>query len=395
MFVTSRAVDKCTTNDDTPTSAFSYAEVMDVCKKDPAYGAQIVKHIVNKLKQKNVIVRLKALKLLKHLQENQAIGVPAEIRNYITPISEQISWKSDPHPTLMFQPYEELHDVAQFIVDQAFAQPVNATPFLSQAGGENYHHTKARSTYKRVAKIAQMEAVGNTEIVEQRPSLEPRDLRKEYYAQQAANNAGASTNKASGQSLLDDMVKVFAGEDGEEDQGETVIDPKKTLQMNLFVEPQDTIAPNTSQPVAAVVPEKKRDSTESAAAKLLRVTGGRALPTNGELKQFSAACSPKNIEELLEGAKNEDWKVKVRALHGLEIAGQKFGFGTVCSIKDDIEDCLDAPQASLRTVAERFYDKIKNAKPTDVHSAFKFVASTNATSPTDQNTDDFVIDFTK
>jgi hypothetical protein len=125
---------------------------------------------------------------------------------------------------------------------------------------------------------------------------------------------------------------------------------------------------------AAPVAARPARSGDSPTAKLLKVPGGRAIPTNGELTAYGASLTPDSVEELRQGLGDADWKVKVRAIAGLEVFGGKYGLGTVASVKEQVEALKGAPQASLRTAATRFFDAIKDVEPTAEPSAFDFNA---------------------
>jgi hypothetical protein len=121
---------------------------------------------------------------------------------------------------------------------------------------------------------------------------------------------------------------------------------------------------------SAAVDVKAQSAPDTPAAKLLKVSGGRALPTNGELNAFKGALTPDSLVELKFGLLDSDWKVKVRAIAGLECYGEKFGFGPVADQKSVIEGLKQAPQTSLRSNAARFYEAIKDVEPSVAPSAF-------------------------
>jgi hypothetical protein len=116
--------------------------------------------------------------------------------------------------------------------------------------------------------------------------------------------------------------------------------------------------------------ERQTGPTDTPAAKLLKVTGNRALATNGELSAFRASMTVESLGELEQGLREPDWKVKVRAIAGIECFGDKFGWGTVAANKYTVEQLKLAPQASLRNAATRLHAKIRDVAPTELPSAF-------------------------
>jgi hypothetical protein len=112
------------------------------------------------------------------------------------------------------------------------------------------------------------------------------------------------------------------------------------------------------------------------AKKLLKVTGGRAMATADELRAFHDSLTVESIAELAVGLTHEEWKVRVRAILGLELCGERYGLQAVAHVKSEVLSLTGAPQASLRTAATRFHGAIRlvtPGPPTEEKSAFSFI----------------------
>lgn len=128
-------------------------------------------------------------------------------------------------------------------------------------------------------------------------------------------------------------------------------------------------------PAKKLTAPKKKPGPTTPGKKLLKVTGGRTMATANELNQFKQAMTVESIDELIEGLSDQDWKVRVRAILGLEIVGESYGLGAVSKCKNTVFGLVNAPQASLRTAATRFYESIKDVAPlssTEGLAAFNF-----------------------
>jgi hypothetical protein len=100
------------------------------------------------------------------------------------------------------------------------------------------------------------------------------------------------------------------------------------------------------------------------------------LATAAELTEFKDSLTVESIDELSVGLEDKDWKVKTRAILGLEIVAEQYGLPAVAKVKNQILSLNGAPQASLRTAAQRFYAAIKDVVPLDPAveiSAFSFM----------------------
>jgi hypothetical protein len=130
---------------------------------------------------------------------------------------------------------------------------------------------------------------------------------------------------------------------------------------------------------------RKAPANLTPAKRLLKVTGGRALATAEELRAFHDALSLECIEELTAGLNDPDWKVRVRAILGLELVGERYGLQAVAQTKQLVLSLNGAPQASLRTAAVRFYGAIKGVKPgpPTERSAFGFISDEPAVEDTE------------
>lgn len=141
-------------------------------------------------------------------------------------------------------------------------------------------------------------------------------------------------------------------------------DKNKTMTNTSLIDPY-TPAPssgNVSHKELNQV-KKKKGPPLSPAKKLMKVTGGRALATGQELTTFKQNITIDSINELAEGLQSKEWKSAVRAILGLEVAGEVYGLPAVAKTKNEILTLTGAPQASLRTAAQRFYASIKDVEP--------------------------------
>lgn len=398
MFTCYRLVDKATTDDDLPSPGITLAEAVQLSRQDPGNVKYLIKKAVQKLESQQVLVRLKSLRFMLHLAQNGPPACLAEIKLQTTPISNCISWRGQPHPTRGFEPYQEMQDAAQSLLDMAFSQ--NATSSTSTFSYNPQQNNL--SQVNRVAGVSTMQAYGNDEVLTTAPSLEPRNLdpnaqntvgnkvkgfvNRIFHKDQpqpspypSYSNTGSSYPAANTYSYPPGAAPSMMGG----------VPQAAPAQEQMFYNP----APIQQQPPPSLYGRLDQDPTwkkkkptedqvvqpkvisDTPASKLLKVTGNRALPTNGELSAFKNVCTPESIAELKAGLNNSDWKVKVRAIAGLEIYGDKFGVGAVADTKDTVAKLKSAPQASLRTAAERFHAKIENVQPVappETPSAFNF-----------------------
>jgi hypothetical protein len=137
--------------------------------------------------------------------------------------------------------------------------------------------------------------------------------------------------------------------------------------------------------ISAHSPTRTRDSgvrqrkpavVLSPAKKLLKVTGGRPLANADELRAFHDSLTIESIGELTEGLTDQEWKVRVRAILGLELCGERYGLQAVAHVKSEVLSLTGAPQASLRTAAIRFHNAVKGVAPgppAQEKSAFAFI----------------------
>jgi hypothetical protein len=411
MFTCGRLVDQATQENDLPAPGACLAESVQLCRKDTANITRIITKTMDKLQKPSVQIRLKALRYLLHLAQNGPPAFSNEMKLYSTQISQCMGWRGAPHPTKGWEPYSEMKDVAQSLLDHVFAAPTTTAPTASfqqmqQATG---------GSVNRSAGISYMDSCGSGPTFQQRASLEPRllggqqsvgdkmigfvkniipGIGKDKQPQQStygsySNSGGytpgvttapqyrppvATTQQSAHQQMTPQYSMNAPPARGQFDQLQRDVSWKK---------------PSFDAPV-----QKQKDSADTPAAKLMKISGNRANATNGELTQFRNTLSADSIEELIEGLKATDWKVRVRAISGLDICGEKFGYGAVSQTKDDVEKLTKAPQASLKNVAGKFYEKIKDVEPTGIPeepSAFDFVDERDAAAQTGHEE---VINFT-
>jgi hypothetical protein len=350
----------------------SLAEAVQLTRQDPSNIKRLVDGTVKKLTSTSVIVRVKALRFLNHLAQNGPAAVVSEIKLNTTAISSTMGFRGSPHPTRGWEPYQEMKDAAQTLLDLSFSAQI------PQA--QSFAVNNTSPTVYRGSGINSMEAYGSTETIHQSASLEPRNLdpnhrdlqdevtgffRKAFNmgpATPVASKYGAASNVPGGSQLATGYSTT---------SNEPYIAPAPVAPPPRGL--MERLQPDVSWTrKAAPVAAKPVRTGESPTAKLLKVPGGRAIPTNGELSAYGAALTPDSVDELRQGLSDADWKVKVRAISGLEVYGGKYGLGPVATVKDQVEALKGAPQASLRTAATRFFEAIKDVEPTADPSAFDF-----------------------
>jgi hypothetical protein len=383
MFKCFLLVDKVTADDDSQPPGMAFAEAIQLTRQDPVNIKRLVERTVNKLTSPSVVVRVKSLRFLNHLAQNGPPACVTEVKLNTTAISNTIGFRGQPHPTRGWEPYQEMKEAAQSLLDLSFS--AQAAPIQSFSAGNT------SGAPFRAAGISSMESYGNDQVYQQAPSLEPRNLDPT-----ARNYTGE---------VKDFFQKAF-------NMGPTTATTSKYgAASNVASGSQEAVGYSTNIPVVAAAPpppralmgrrdvdvtfskraeklvEPAKIRTDTPTSKLLKVTGARAMPTNGELTAYGAALTPDAIDELRIGLNDPDWKVKVRAISGLEVYGGKFGLGPVASVKDRIDALKGAPQASLRTVATRFFEAIKDVQPTADPSAFDFAG--DAPQPADDDAQGF------
>lgn len=450
MFACSRCVDKATQPDDLPSPGVCLAEAVQLCRQDPANVSRVIKHTVGKLKSPSVMVRIKALRLLNHLATNGSSSCQSEIKLYSAQISDTIGWRGPPHPTRGYEPYQEMKDTAQGLLDMAFA--VQA-PTVNSIGIGN---SNTSQPVARIGGVNFMESAGSDVVYTQAPSLEPRNLdpNARNYTQEAKNLfkkiIGKPTGPA-GPNIYGSMNSQGTGSTGygyqpnayppggypqttyppgggpayqqqspygqqqyqqptyqpqqnayqqpatttsyqptynQEPQQQVYIPPPP--QRGLLTRLENDVSFNKKKNQAPIA--QKKDASDTPAGKFLKVSGNRALPTNGEINQFKAGLSQEQIPELFRGLDHNDWKVKVRAITGLEMAGQQFGLETVARCKNDVAQLTAAPQQSLRNAATRFYNSIQNVQPVytgpppvNEQEGFDFATADETAAPPEEN----------
>ena len=446
MFTCSRLVDKATTDDDLPPPGMCLAEAIQLCRDDQTNIQRIVRACMKKLSSNSVNVRIKALRLLSHIASNgPSVSVQNEIKLYSSTISDCIGWRGQPHPVKGYEPYQEMKDAAQQLLDMIFmAQTFQATSSSQFNVAKNGYQQENVQT--RVGGFNTMESYGNGQYLTQAVSLEPvnhdpnahrtRDnivgfFNRTFGKETAPTRSkyGSSSNVQSGSQYASQPVIKFTyqqpihesyGQQPQQPGFQTYQQPmQQNYQQPMQQNYQQPMQQNYQQEVYAPPPpqrgqfqrleadvswsnkkpsnpiaQRQKAVTDTPAKKFMKITGGRALPTNGEISTLKSTITPESIDEFIEGLENTDWKVKVRAVYGLEVAGEKYGIGTVASTKNEIEKLKSAPQASLRSSATRFYASIENVEPEPVPetpSAFTFTNEKNTNSVPED--DGSIIDF--
>lgn len=415
MFACARLVDKACSNDDLPSQGSVLAEALQLCREDVTNITKLVRESVKKLDSTFPVVRLKALRLLLHLAQSGPPACQSEIKLYSSNVSNCMSWRGAPHPTKGYAIYNEIKEAAQQLLDLSFAaatQPTTTSFAVTNTSG---------GSGVRFAGVQQMDSYGSGGYVDHRASLEPRSLdptKQASVVDQAVDfvsqlfgkekpmppskygsasnvsgnysGTGVSTgytppynpngtytppyNPSGSSSAYSNTSPAYSN-------GGVADMPTRTYRSYAPPPPQrgqfDRLQQDASwtDKKTPAVPTKKAKSVDTPAAKLMKVTGGRALPTNGEITAFRETANEDSILELMEGLKSGDWKVKVRAIAGLDVIGEALGYGPVANVKDDVEKLCNAPQSSLKSVATKFYEKVKDVEPEaipEAPSAFDF-----------------------
>lgn len=453
VFTCSRLVDQATVENDLPAPGAVLAEAVQLARKDSNNVNRLVTNAMKRLEKPSVIIRLKTLRFLLHLTQNGPPSVQNELKLYSAQISACMSWRGLPHPTRGYEPYQEMKDVAQSLLDLVFTvsstQPVAASSYAGNTGGAGF-----LTGAQRVAGISNMESCGSGPQFTQAASLEPRNLnpkkgvdeeilgffkktfkiedkkpvQSKYGSasnvsgyQQGYASAGPTNYGVSASFQYQQQQPQYQYQQPQGDFSQPMYGAQPTYQPQQPMYQQQTYQPEPQPippPMPAYAPAPQRgqfdaiqkdvswankksidapvrkvETKSTPAAKLLKVTGNRALPTNGELTAFRNAISPESVEELTAAVTSSDWKVRVRAIAGLEIAGETYGLGAVAGVKAEVEKNTRAPQASLKSFANRFYEKIKDVEPTGLPeepSAFDFGSAEAEEAPAG---DDEVIDF--
>jgi hypothetical protein len=379
MFSCSRLVDKATTDDDTPVPAILYAEAIQLIHSEPANAKRLISSAVKKLSSSHVIVRVKALQFLTYLCQNGPPVCASEIKTHASTISDTMGWRGKPHEKRGYEPYQEMKEAAQTLLDFSFTSGSGPTTSFALT-------THDKSKLPRTTPISTMESYGNAKIMEDAPSLEPRTI-DPVHGPETTSSKPSFFKRLFHKKTADPASSPDSRECGQLIPKEPESPISEPMSGPPELHPTTTIAPNRGQfdrlggdvswakpKSTPAVPAKFIPTEETPTSRLLKITGNRALPTNGELNKYKECLTPDAADELRIGIGDADWKVRVRAVTGMECYGDKFGYGPLAHMKHAVEQLIGTPQSSLRTVAARVYEKMKNASPTAVPSAFDFLS---------------------
>ena len=432
MFTCGRLVDQATQENDLPAPGAVLAESVQLCRKDAANITRIITKTMDKLQKPSIQIRLKALRYLSHIAQNGPPAFSNELKLYSTQISQCMSWRGQPHPTRGWEPYQEMKDVAQNLLDLVFASPTTPAATTSFSQMSNVQ----QGGVGRTAGISYMESYGSGMSYQQSASLEPRMLggqqsvgdkmlnfvkdiipgidkltgnKQQQQQQSVYGSYGSSGGYQPGYVTTAPQYRPppanpspYSQPQPQEQYGQYGTQPQAQYTPAFNPPPRRGQFDNIQQDVSWAKPgfdapkAKPKQTSDTPAAKLMKITGNRANATNGELTAFRNAITPESIEELIAGLGNSDWKVRVRAISGLDVCGEHFGYGAVAQTKDDVAKLTKAPQASLKNAANKFYAKIKDVEPTGLPeepSAFDFAAADDEGAVTSATTNDEVIDF--
>lgn len=385
MFTCSRLVDKATANDDLQPAGMVLAEALSLAQKDALNARRLVQKACEKLDSAYVIVRIKAVRFLQHLNTSNVPSVAPEVRLFTDKLSKCISWRGEPHPTRGFEPYSELKEAAQELLDAVMSTQVAQPEKFS-----------VRDAMHEVQPVMEMESYGNSEVeVVQLESLEPKRLPEADPA-------------ASSQTFVPDRKAAKLQREREREREKAYAKQRESIAQSSLIEADDSPVPACEEEEAAEAPPpepkphgqftrleaditfQKSDKggaqnmavmrksqtvrATTPAGKLLLVSGNRSFPTNAELMRFRATCFPDSYAELVDALGSTDWRVKLRAISGLGIFGEKFGVSTVAGLKERVlQISKSSAQSSLKSVAARFYSTVKDVEPTaPPDSSFNF-----------------------
>jgi hypothetical protein len=365
MIACYRAVASATADDDLQPPGSALAEAVQLAR-DPSNIKRLVDSAIKKLTSASVVVRVKALRFLNHIAQNGPTAVIAEIRLNTTAISDTMGFRGPPHATRGYEPYQEMKDAAQALLDMSFSASAGriesfSSPAAAGAPGP-----------VRTAGYGTMDSYGSTAVVDERASLDPRSTDPNHRDRLgevigffkrpfSGGSAAPTASRYGSESNVPGTSQVATGISSvtPEFAAAAPAPPPKQGLMDRLNADMSWSKRMPANPGA----ERPRPPADSPVAKLLCISGGRALPTNGELAAFRGALTAGGLAELRAGLADPDWKVKVRAIAGLECFGAKYGYGTVADLKPQVAALKGAPQASLRTAAGRFFEAIKDAEP--------------------------------
>lgn len=385
-----RLVSKATTDDERPAPGLTLAESVQFCRQDPSNVKLLIEAALNRLEQPSVQVRIKTLKFLQHLAQNGPPNVLVDLKLHSAQISACMGWRGAPHPTRGYEAYQDMKDLAQSVLDLAFAAQTSAPVPIAQPSPVMAN--PGPSMGPRVGGYGSMDSYGSGPVVTQRPSLEPRNLDPNAkrgvmdvvmdklkikkspppvspYGTVTSN--GGYTPPSQTSYASSGYVPTY---DPQIQAATPLTQVQAPPQRSQFGRLEGNISWANRKPEFA--PEQpKVEKKITPTQKLLKITGNRALPTKGELLAFKNAAVGENIIELEEALDSSDWRVKVRAIHGLEAMGEKYGLGAVAHTRSKLEPLMNAPQSSLRTAATRLSAALEGVEATGIPeepSAFDF-----------------------
>jgi hypothetical protein len=147
--------------------------------------------------------------------------------------------------------------------------------------------------------------------------------------------------------VTNDIQKVFVGEETKESRltGTSLLDAPE-------------VAPKS------FTPTKKTFKKQALppAKKFLKVSTGKPQPTPQEENALIEKLDPSMIQEFIAALEDSDWKVKVRAIRGLEICGDKYGYSEIFPVRPTINGFKGAPQLSLKKASAEFIEKLEKAR---------------------------------
>lgn len=351
MFKCSRLCDKATANDETQIPISIITESVQLCHNDPENVPRFFQSLMKKLENQLVQVRIKALKLLLYISVNGPSNVRLELKQYTGQLYSCIEWRGMPHPSRGYSAYDEMKSLAQQLLD-----------FISITPNDQLKSYYIKNISSSISDTHQ--GVGGS--------------RMQSYSSSLSNQASfeSKTNRPNAIDYIDNVLSHLPF--GKKNEQQTVhgsfSDDISTP--NLYSDSSNSnvkMSPSTqrsfSQEKKSILAASKNSNQKSSfspVSKLLKISGSRAVPNDNELSAFSQRCKGKDIKELEQGLKNDDWKVKVRSLYGLDICGQKYGYGSIAHLKVLISSLIKSHQSSLRASASKLYGLVEQVDPTGI-----------------------------
>ncbi|GFN98349.1 Ap-4 complex accessory subunit tepsin-like [Plakobranchus ocellatus] len=113
---------KATSDDKTVTPGGLYKEINDITYEHVDYNSSLAEFLVDRLRHKSCHVKIKVLKLIKHLLENGSGEFTQSIRIYSTIIQECTKFGGPPDPMLGNAPYLVIRKIATAVCESLYSE---------------------------------------------------------------------------------------------------------------------------------------------------------------------------------------------------------------------------------------------------------------------------------